>query len=125
MANEKDYKGLKTLKNFFKENQNSGVLAMHLEGPFLSVKKRGAHLEKYIKTPDNQTLREIIDFGGESLKMITIAPENFTNEQIQMLLESGVKVSLGHSNCTFERAQDEYGLREVCCGVFSYGMHNS
>ncbi|MCP9766890.1 N-acetylglucosamine-6-phosphate deacetylase [Lacihabitans sp. LS3-19] len=104
------FRGLETIKNYCKENPNSGVLGMHLEGPFLSIKKRGAHLEKYIKKPDNQTLREIIDFGGESLKMITIAPENFTNEQILMLLESGIKVSLGHSNCTFERAKEAFGL---------------
>jgi N-acetylglucosamine-6-phosphate deacetylase len=107
---ENIFKGLAAIKEYRRENPKSGILGMHLEGPYLSIKKRGAHLEKYIKIPDNQTLREIIDFGAENLKMITIAPESFTNEQIQMLLESGIKVSLGHSNCSFERAQEVFGL---------------
>ena len=104
------FRGLDAIKTYCIANPTSGVLGMHLEGPFISIKKRGAHLEKYIKIPDDKTLREIIDFGGEYLKMITIAPENFSENQIKLLVESGVTVSLGHSNCTFSQAQSAFGL---------------
>lgn len=107
---ENIFDGLSAIKSYFLENPNSGVLGMHLEGPFISIKKRGAHLEKYIKIPTDQLLREIIDFGGNSLRMITVAPEHFTNSQLQMLVESGIKVSIGHSNATYERAQEAFGL---------------
>ena len=107
---ENIFDGLSAIKNYCSANLNSGVLGMHLEGPFISVKKRGAHLEKYIKIPDEKILREIIDFGGKHLKMITVAPENFTNKQLNLLIESGIKVSLGHSNASFERAQEAFGL---------------
>ncbi len=107
---ENIFEGLSAVKNYCLANTDSGILGMHLEGPFISVKKRGAHLEKYIKIPDEQTLREILDFGGKYLRMITVAPENFTNNQLCMLLESGVKVSLGHSDASFERSQEAFGL---------------
>lgn len=104
------FEGLSAVKNYCTTNPNSGVLGMHLEGPFISVKKRGAHLEKYIKIPDEKILTEIIDFGGTYLKMITVAPENFTNNQLNLLVEAGIKVSIGHSNASFERAQEAFGL---------------
>ena len=107
---ENIFEGLTAIKSYCTENPDSGVLGMHLEGPFISVKKRGAHLEKYIKIPTDDILREIIDHGGKYLKMITVAPENFTNKQLSILVESGVKVSIGHSNATFERAQEAFGL---------------
>jgi N-acetylglucosamine-6-phosphate deacetylase len=104
------FEGLSAVKSYCLDNPKSGVLGMHLEGPFISVKKRGAHLEKYIKVPDEKTLKEIIDFGGKYLKIITVAPENFTNNQLGILVESGIKVSIGHSNATFEIAQEAFGL---------------
>ncbi len=107
---ENIFEGLTAIKNYCTENPDSGVLGMHLEGPFISIKKRGAHLAKYIQTPTDDILREIIDFGGKYLKMITVAPESFTNKQLSLLVESGVKVSVGHSNATFEQAQEAFGL---------------
>jgi N-acetylglucosamine-6-phosphate deacetylase len=104
------FEGLQAIKAYQKENPNSGVLGMHLEGPFISVKKRGAHLEKYIIKPTDEIIREILDFGGPYLKMITVAPENFSDSQLQMLVESGVKVSVGHSNATYERSQEAFAL---------------
>lgn len=107
---ENIFAGISAVKSYCKENPNTGILGMHLEGPFISIKKRGAHLEKYIQIPTDQILREIIDFGDGYLKMITIAPEHFTDYQLNMLIESGIKVSVGHSNATYERAQEAFGL---------------
>lgn len=107
---ENIFAALETVKHYMQERPGTGIMGLHLEGPFISVRKRGAHLAKYVRVPDDRLLREIIDAGGEVLKMITIAPEHFTDSQIKMLVEAGVKVSLGHSDCTYQRAMEAFGL---------------
>ena len=102
-SHENILKGIEAMKNY-RIKYNNGVMGMHLEGPFLNPVKRGAHLARYVRTPTNAELEEIIRYGKDVIKLITIAPECFTNEQIDMLLESGIVVSAGHSNATYEQA---------------------
>jgi len=107
---ENIFAALETVKGYIAAHPETGIMGLHLEGPFISEKKRGAHLAKYVRVPDDRLLREIIDVGGPVLKMITIAPEHFTDAQIKMLLEAGVKVSLGHSDCSYIRAMEAFDL---------------
>ena len=97
-------KGIEAIKNY-RQKYTNGVLGMHLEGPFINPVKRGAHLAAFVRTPTNSELAEIIKYGKDVIKVITIAPECFTHEQINMLMESGIKVSAGHSNMTYRQAQ--------------------
>jgi len=106
-------KGIEAIKNYQEKYPDSGVLGMHLEGPFLNPIKRGAHLTEYVRKPTNAELEEIIRYGKGIISLITIAPEMFTTDQIQMLLESGITVSAGHSNATYEEATK----------AFSQGIH--
>lgn len=88
----------------FREKQ-LGVLGMHLEGPFFNPNKRGAHNPKIIRKPTNEELEIIIEQGKDVIKVMTIAPEMFTDEQIDILLESGIIISAGHSEMTYDQAQ--------------------
>ncbi|NIJ53361.1 N-acetylglucosamine-6-phosphate deacetylase [Dyadobacter arcticus] len=97
-------KGIEATRNYISKNPEAGVPGMHLEGPFLNPIKRGAHLTEYVRKPINSELEEIIRYGKDVIKLITIAPEMFTEDQIQMLLDSGITVSAGHSNATYEEA---------------------
>lgn len=118
-------KGIEATRSFLEKNTSggephSGVLGMHLEGPFLNLAKRGAHLAQYIRKPTNSELEEIIKYGKGVIKLMTIAAENFTPEQIEMLLESGIKISLGHSNATYKQAKGAYnqGIK-LCTHLFN------
>jgi N-acetylglucosamine-6-phosphate deacetylase len=102
-------KGIEATRNYQLQNPGSGVLGMHLEGPFLNPIKRGAHLTEYVRKPSDTELEAIISHGKGVIKMITIAPEMFTPEQIDMLLDSGIVVSAGHSNATYEEASQAFG----------------
>ncbi|MBG6187801.1 N-acetylglucosamine-6-phosphate deacetylase [Flavobacterium sp. CAN_S2] len=96
--------GIEAIRNY-KAKYNNGVLGMHLEGPFLNPLKRGAHSINQVRKPTNSELEEIIRHGKDVIKVITIAPECFTDEQLDMLLESGIVISAGHSTMTYKEAQ--------------------
>jgi N-acetylglucosamine-6-phosphate deacetylase len=89
----------------YQSKYNNGVLGMHLEGPFLNPLKRGAHSLNQVRKPTNSELEEIIRYGKDVIKVITIAPECFSEEQLDMLLESGIVISAGHSTMTYKEAQ--------------------
>lgn len=82
-----------------------GVLGLHLEGPFINVEKRGAHPANIIRTPTDDELQEIIRLGKDVIKIMTIAPECFTSKQLDGLLQSGIQISIGHTNINYEQAQ--------------------
>lgn len=96
-------KGIEAVKSFMQ--QQPGVLGMHLEGPFINVDKRGAHPAAIIRKPTDEELKQIIDSGKDVIKIITIAPECFTDDQLQLLLDSGINIAIGHTAVTYEQAQ--------------------
>ncbi|TDE53247.1 N-acetylglucosamine-6-phosphate deacetylase [Flavobacterium sp. GT3P67] len=103
-SNETIHQGIEAIRNY-KAKYNNGVMGMHLEGPFLNPLKRGAHSINQVRKPTNSELEEIIRYGKDVIKVITIAPECFTDEQLDMLLESGIVISAGHSTMTYDQAQ--------------------
>lgn len=96
--------GIEAVRAYMKKH-NNGVIGMHLEGPFLNPLRRGAHSIDQVRKPTNAELEEIIEKGKDVIKVITIAPECFTEEQLNMLIESGITISIGHSTITHKEAQ--------------------
>lgn len=82
-----------------------GFLGLHLEGPHLSVAKKGAHDLALIRPMSDDDLQQLLGVANSlpCLK-ITIAPESVSNEQILKLAQAGVIVSLGHSNASYEQS---------------------
>ena len=97
-------KGIKAVKKYMDENPESGVKGIHLEGPFLNPKKKGAHLENYIVKPNKSLIDQFLEAGSDFIKMWTIAPEMFDDDTLQYILDTGIHISLGHSDATFEEA---------------------
>lgn len=103
-SHETILQGIEAVRIYMKKHDN-GVIGMHLEGPFLNPLKRGAHSIDQVRKPTNEELEEIIRLGKDVIKVITIAPECFTEEQLNMLIESGIIISIGHSTITHKEAQ--------------------
>ena len=79
------------------------ILGTHLEGPFISVQKRGVHPVEHIVAPDLNHLKTLLKAG--LIKIVTIAPElPGAIELIQYLVANGIVVSLGHTNANREEA---------------------
>jgi N-acetylglucosamine-6-phosphate deacetylase len=86
------------------------ILGVHLEGPFISLEKRGAHAASYVLYPDPVLLGRLLDLG--TVRMITLAPELEGADEVSSLAASrGVAVSAGHSNATFEEAYEAFDRR--------------
>lgn len=82
----------------------SGIVGIHFEGPHLSIAKKGAHSDRYIRAISDAEW-QIFSRKDLGKIVVTLAPETFEADDIQKLVNMGVKVSLGHSNANFECSQ--------------------
>ncbi|QDZ14823.1 N-acetylglucosamine-6-phosphate deacetylase [Humibacter ginsenosidimutans] len=83
------------------------ILGSHLEGPFLNEKRKGAHNPEFLRAPnDPEAIEQLIGASRGTLRQITIAPElDGALEAIDVLVEAGVHVAVGHTEATMEQAQ--------------------
>ncbi len=112
-SHETIVQAIETVKGFMKKNP--AVIGMHLEGPFINPLKRGAHVESLIRKPTDAELEAIIQLGKGVIKVMTIAPECFTDAQLQMVQDSGIVLSAGHSviNCSQAQYYFSKGIKLV------------
>ncbi|WP_328594780.1 N-acetylglucosamine-6-phosphate deacetylase [Actinomadura macrotermitis] len=92
----------------------SRVLGVHLEGPFLSEKRKGAHNAAHLVDPTPEAIATLLETG--LVKLVTLAPERAgALEAIRTLTAAGVLVSVGHSDATAAQtaAAAEAGARKV------------
>lgn len=92
----------------YKGNENGAkILAVHLEGPFISTKYKGAMNDENIVLPTIEMLDALCERSGNMVKMITIAPEvDGAMEVIKYAVSKGIKVFLGHTGATYEQAKE-------------------
>lgn len=87
------------------------MLGIHLEGPYINVKRRGAHPPAWLRQPDPAETEQILEVTRGHLRLITIAPElPGAHEMIRRLIEAGVTVSIGHTDATYEQAEEAIAL---------------
>jgi N-acetylglucosamine-6-phosphate deacetylase len=91
------------LKDFVDSGEIAGI---HLEGPYLSHEKCGAHDPHLLREPVLREVMELIEHGDGAISYITMAPElPGAIECIEALVERGVVVAIGHSNASAEDAR--------------------
>ncbi|MBE7049045.1 MAG: N-acetylglucosamine-6-phosphate deacetylase [Ruminococcaceae bacterium] len=77
------------------------AVGINMEGPYLSIPKRGAHVPEKIREVDVSFLKQVAD----RVRITTIAPEVGENaSKIRQVCDLGIKVSLGHSTASYEVA---------------------
>jgi N-acetylglucosamine-6-phosphate deacetylase len=87
-----------------------GLLAgLHLEGPFISKLRCGAHDPALLRAPDPAVLRRLLAAGRGTVKMVTLAPElEHGIEATALLANSGVIVAIGHTDGGYEIAAQAF-----------------
>ncbi len=84
----------------------AAILGMHLEGPFISPARLGAHPALNLE-PRGEPLERVLAL--RTLKIITLAPEvPGARDAIARFAARGVVVSIGHTDATFD---------ETCAGI--------
>ncbi|MCC3158892.1 N-acetylglucosamine-6-phosphate deacetylase [Hymenobacter sp. 15J16-1T3B] len=83
----------------------TGLLGVHLEGPYISVAKKGAHQEEFIRPPDLAEIDQWLSVAPGLLRLVTMAPEVATPAAVARLRAAGVVLSAGHSAATYAEAQ--------------------
>lgn len=81
-----------------------GVYGLHLEGPWISMEKRGAHVAQYVHAPELDEVKNLLEYGKGVVKIITLAPEVCSAEVIQYIQSQGIIISAGHSNASYAEA---------------------
>jgi len=94
--------------------EGARILGAHMEGPFISVERRGAQAPEHIVPAD---YARIVDYR-DVIRLITIAPEELKGDYtfVEQCQEAGITISLGHSSAdynTARRAILQYGINHV------------
>ena len=85
------------------------VLGIHLEGPYINERYKGAQYGPAIRRADLDELAELHSILGDKLRLVTLAPEVPGSLQaIAWLKERGITVSIGHSDATYEQAMEGF-----------------
>jgi len=86
---------------------DDGMLAgIHLEGPWLSPQRSGAHQPGSLADPDPASVESLLKAGGGSIRMVTLAPElPGALAAVGQLVDAGVVVGIGHTDATYDVAR--------------------
>ena len=91
-------KAIETVSKLVNNTSYAQILGVHLEGPYLSEGRRGAHNAKNLRMPNFSEIEEFLEINPGLIKRVTLAPElPGSLELIEYLSNQGVCVSLGHS----------------------------
>lgn len=93
---------LNNIKEYIEKENDKGayVLGVHLEGPFISPKYKGAQLEECIIPCDVEKFKEFEKASGDNIKQVSLAYEENGKELSNYLESKNIVASLGHTNAT-------------------------
>ena len=96
--------------------RDSGVLGLHLEGPFLALERRGVHSPAFVRPPTPDDIAYLAglpnEFPGGKV-LLSLAPDMVSDEDIGALAEAGVLLAGAHSAASYARTTEAIraGLR--------------
>lgn len=82
------------------------IRGINMEGPFLYTKKKGAHVEGYIRRPDAEFFRELNAASGNMVKLVTLAPDTEGAMEFIDEVHDEVCISLGHTGADYETSHE-------------------
>lgn len=87
----------------------ASIAGIHLEGPFLNPRYRGAHHTDFVLPPDVKALRHMLDAAAGAVRVVTLAPElEGAMDLIRELAAAGAIASVGHTDATYEQARHAF-----------------
>lgn len=91
-----------TIKELALLADDGRLAGIHLEGPWLSPRYRGAHRPDLLEEPSARRVDELVELAGPHLRMVTLAPELAGGlDAIRRLTSAGVVAAIGHTDATY------------------------
>ena len=82
------------------------IAGIHLEGPWLSERRCGAHDVRQLRDPDPEELLTLLEIGRGMIKMITLAPERTgALEAIKIIVDHGAAAAVGHTDASYDQTR--------------------
>lgn len=82
------------------------VDGVHLEGPWLSTLRCGAHQPGLMRDPDPAEIDRLLEASAGTVRMVTIAPErDGALAAIRRFVDAGVVAAVGHTEATYEQTR--------------------
>ncbi|GAA2244508.1 N-acetylglucosamine-6-phosphate deacetylase [Rarobacter faecitabidus] len=92
--------GVRMLADLAREGVIRGI---HLEGPWISPAKKGAHPLQFLRDPDAREIDALLTAGDGAIRMVTLAPElPGAIAAIGRFVEAGVRVAIGHTDADYD-----------------------
>lgn len=86
--------------------EDGAIAGIHLEGPWLSPHRCGAHEPSALRDPTAAEIDALLAAGRGAVRMVTLAPElPGALDAVRRLADAGVVVAIGHTDATFEQAR--------------------
>lgn len=119
-----------SIKSASEKSKNANILGVHLEGPYLSLKYKGAQSPENILNPKENPPEELLDLWDKILIMGAAPEENGCMELGEKLQKRGIVASVAHSAASFEQIEEaaKYGYSDVthiynaCTSCFKTGV---
>lgn len=93
------------------ETRAGTVAGIHLEGPWLSVGRCGAHDPQQLRDPDPGEIDALLRAGAGAIRMVTLAPERpGSGNAIRRLVDAGTVVAVGHMDADYRQTQQAISL---------------
>lgn len=93
-----------------KPTPGAELIGIHLEGPWINKRYKGAQNEEHVTIPSLEDARRLVEAADGLLKIVTLAPEQSAAEQlIEYLTRHGVTVSVGHSDASYDEVKQAIG----------------
>lgn len=90
----------------YRKNSKGNFLGLHLEGPYLNARRKGAHPKELIKKAELSELNSWVENSKGEIKIMTIAPELQDPEIMDYLASHNIVISAGHSDANYDEAVD-------------------
>lgn len=90
-------------------HKGTELLGLHIEGPFINKKYKGAQKEEYCLDPDVKLMKQFVEkcTHDKQIKLITLAPElPGAKELVEYCVKENIQVSAGHTGATFDIIQE-------------------
>lgn len=99
----------------YENRSGSRILGFNMEGPFVSMAKKGAQNGAYIHQPDVDFFREMQELSGGRIRQVALAPEEDTELAFTREISKDTVVSVAHTTADYDTAMEAFkaGARHV------------